>query len=90
MSSYHGLYSASSGPYGATSKRMAKAVTSSGPRDYNPSRRYSDVAERSGRAWHPVRVVNSYRVLSAPVPVVNVPTRITPGPWRASRKNIYT
>eukprot|EP00971_Amphidinium_carterae_P128859 2552093-Amphidinium_carterae.1 len=74
MSSYHGLSAPSAGPYlGATSKRLVRAAADIGSRDYNPCR--ASVAH--GHEWRPLRAPKSIRVSSAPVPVVNVPVKLT-------------
>eukprot|EP00971_Amphidinium_carterae_P249179 4946116-Amphidinium_carterae.2 len=90
MSSYNGLPPAISGPYpGASSKRKARA-SNSGSRDYQPCRSQCELPSVPGRAWCPQRVAKSVRVLSAPVPVVNIPAKITLGTWRTSRRVVDT
>eukprot|EP00971_Amphidinium_carterae_P329577 6462140-Amphidinium_carterae.1 len=89
MSSYHGLSAPTAGPYpGATSKRLAAAAVAIGSREYDPC---SD-PDAHGLEWRPLRAPKSVRILSAPVPVVDVSrsVNLTSGSWRTSLKNVHS
>eukprot|EP00971_Amphidinium_carterae_P340541 6478945-Amphidinium_carterae.1 len=43
----------------------------------------------TGLLWQPLRVAKSIRVLSAPMPVVEVPVKLRPGSWRSSGRTVW-